>query len=345
MRVLARFTCTCFFVCVAAISCSQDNENATPKNSTAQPLVVYSSLPEEVVRAVTEAYTATSGVPINYMLDSGQTLIEKLVAKEHRPGADLLLIPDTGRLTMAVDSDVLRPTHSAKLQRSVPEKFRDPDHYWYGLSAQAVTVVYDKRTVEPSNLAGYAALGDEIWAGQLCLLSSKRPSSRTLVAHLIDELGEREAEVVVRRWRMNAVVPVFPTGRSLIAAIEEGRCQIAFVGSDDVARSIIEGDAPHVAHHWPSINQGGAQLNLIGAGVTRHAGNPENAVRFLEWLAAEPGQQVLNQNSLGYPSNQAVKPTPDLDDLSGFDASAVDPARLGYLHQDASDLLERARYR
>jgi len=345
MRALKPIACACFFACLAGISCSRDNESTTQDVSAVQPLVVYSSLPEEVVRAVTEAYTATSGVPIHYMLDSEQTLIQKLVTKEHRPGADMLLIPDAGYLVMAVDSDILRPTNLATLQRSVPAKFRDPDHYWYGLSAQAVTVVYDTRFVDPSSLAGYAALGDDKWAGQLCLLSSTKPSSRTLVAYLIDELGEREAEVVVRRWRENVVAPVFPTGRSLIAAIEEGRCQLAFVGSDDVARSIIEGYAPHVAHHWPSIDDGGTQLNLIGAGVTRHAASPANAVAFLEWLAAESGQGILNQSSLGFPGNPAVKPSPSLDTLTGFDASVVDSARLGYLHQEASDLLERARYR
>lgn len=345
MRALDRFACACFLVCIAGISCSRNNDSATPGISAVQPLVVYSSLPEEVVRAVTEAYTATSGVPINYMLGSGPTLIQKLVAKEHRPGADMLLIRDAGHLAMAVDEDVLRPTNSEKLRKNIAAKLRDPDHYWFGLSFQAVTIVYDRRTVDPSKLAGYAALGDEIWAGQLCLLNSTRPSSRTLVAHLIDELGERDAEVVVRRWLMNVVAPVFSTGRSLIAAIEEGRCQLAFVGSDAVARSVIEGYAPHVAHHWPSINDGGAQLNLIGAGVTRHAGNPANAVQFLEWLAEESGQRILQQNSLGFPGNQAVSPPPSLESLLGFDASTVDSARLAYLHQDASLLLERVRYR
>jgi len=337
--------CVCIIACLATTSCDRDEQSEKRYVAPIQPLVVYSSLPDEVVRSVTDAYTSVSGTRVNYMLDDEVTLIDKLVRKEHRPGADILLISDTGYLAYAVESNVLRPTNSQDLQRNVPENMRDPDHYWFALSAHAVTIVYDERVVNPGNLIDYTGLSDEMWAGQLCMLSASRPSSRTLVAFLIAELGEKDAEIVVRRWMSNLAEPVFSTGRDLLLAVEEGLCQVAFVASDDVVKSQIEGTAEHVAIYWPSIERGGSQLNLLGVGVTRHAGSPGRAVEFLEWLTTEAGQRALHQSRHGFPINKEVQPSAPLDTWVDLDASSAEPARLGYLHQDASLLAERARYR
>ena len=182
MRANFHSACVCIIACLAASSCDRDELSEKRNVAPIQALVVYSSLPDEIVRSVTDAYTAVSGTRVNYMLDDEATLIDKLVRKVHRPGADLLLIPDTGYLAYAVESDVLRPTNSQALQQNVPENMRDPDHYWFGLSAHAVTIVYDKRVVNPAKLVDYAGLSDEMWAGQLCMLNSSRTSSRTLVA-------------------------------------------------------------------------------------------------------------------------------------------------------------------
>ncbi len=337
--------CVCIIACLAASACDPGEQSEKRKVAPTQPLVVYSSLPDEIVRSVTDAYTAVSGTRVNYMLDDEATLIGKLERKEHRPGADILLIPGTGYLAYAVESDVLRPTNSQDLRQNVPENMRDPDHYWFGLSAHAVTIVYDERVVDPANLVNYSGLSDEMWVGQLCLLTSSRTSSRTLVAFLIAELGEKDAEIVVRRWMNNLAEPVFSTARDLLLAVEEGLCQVAFVASDDVVKSQIEGTAQHVAIYWPSMDSGGSQLNLLGGGVTRHAGSPARAVEFLEWLATEEGQRSLHQSSHGFPVNEALKSSAALDTWVESDASLAEPARLGYLHEEASLLVERARYR
>jgi len=344
MRAIFRSACVCILACLAASSCGRGEQSEKRNVAPTQPLVVYSSLPDEILRSVADTYSALSGTRVNYMLDDEATLIDKLGRKEHRPGADILLIPGTGYLAYAVESDVLRPTNSQDLQQDVPENMRDADHYWFGLSAHAVTIVYDERVVNPANLVDYAGLSDEIWAGQLCMLTSSRTSSRTLVAFLIAELGEKDAEIVVRRWMNNLAEPVFSTGRDLLLAVEEGLCQVAFVASDDVVKSQIEGTAQHVAIYWPSTDSGGSQLNLLGGGVARHAGSPARAVEFLEWLATEEGQRSLHKSGHGFPVNEAVKPSAPLDIWVDFDASLAEPARLGYVHEEASQLVERARY-
>jgi len=339
LRSTINFCIWLLIACLAVMSCSKDKAASDPRSSTVQPLILYSSLPEERVRAVTAAYTESSGVAMHYMLDSAPGLIEKLVTKAHRPTADVLLIADAGQLAAAADADVLRPIRAESLQTSIPVALRDPDNYWFGLSVRAVTMVYDSRSVDPVRLGSYASLADEEWLGRICLLSSTAESSHTLVASLIADLGNRDAELVVRQWRKNLARPVFSNGRDLLLAVEAGHCEVGIVASDAIAEFAADQHTGLVAMHWPSADDGGALLNLTGAGVTRHASNPQQAVAFLEWLATEDGQRVLGASGRDYPVNPRVEPAIPID------TSPIESARLGYLLPDVLSLVERARYR
>jgi len=141
--------------CVAVTSCGKNETTSAP----ASPLILYSSLPEARVQAITSAYTESSGVAIQYMLDSPSVLIEKIETKAHRPMADVLLIADAGELVAAVEADVFRPTRAAGIRQDIPAALRDPDGYWFGLVTRAIAIVYDARAVDPSKLGSYASLG------------------------------------------------------------------------------------------------------------------------------------------------------------------------------------------
>ncbi|NOX70403.1 MAG: extracellular solute-binding protein [Gammaproteobacteria bacterium] len=326
-------------------SCGKNEATSVPASATTPPLILYSSLPETRVRAITMAYAESSGVAIEYMLDSQSVLIEKIVTKAHRPTADVLLISDVGELVAAVESDAFRPARTENIRKNIPAALRDPDDYWFGLATRAIAIVYDARSVDPETLTGYAALADEAWSERLCLLSSTAESSRTLVAFLMTVRGDREAELVVRRWRQNLARPVFSNGSDLLLAIESGDCEVGIVGSEAIAGLLSEQRAGHVALHWPSAADGGVLLNLTGAGVTRHAASPTKAVAFLEWLASTPGQQVLVDSAREYPANPRIEFAAPFDAWTEFDVSPVESVRLGYRLPEVARLVERARYR
>ncbi len=319
-------------------SCSRDDASPELRSAAIQPLILYSSLPEDRIRAVTAAYTEVSGVVMHYMLDTESVLIDKLVRKAHRPTADVLLISDVGQLVAAVEADVLRPTGAASIKQHIPTILRDPDDYWFGISARAVTIVYDRKSVNPAMLSGYAALGDEDWYGQVCMLSSATESSRTLVASLIADLGEFDAELAVRGLQKNLADPVFANGRDLLLALEAGRCQVGIVDSNAAAEFLAENLMTNISLHWPSASDGGVVLSLTGAGVTRHAANSHEAVAFLEWLTTPEGQRILISTGQDFPANP-------LERWAEFDTSPIETVRLGYLLPDALLLIERAGYR
>lgn len=323
-------------------SCGQES---APPDTGQERLILYTSLAEDRAIAIVRAYPEATGVVINHMLESDDVLIEKMVAKEHYPGADVLLISGAGALASAVDSDVLRPIRSETLEHDLAAHFRDPDGYWFAIGARAELIVFDRRVVDAAEVSGYAALGDPRWAGRLCLQRGSVARSRSLVAALIAALGERDAELAVRGWRANLATSVFDEQPDLLAAIEGGDCAIGIAGSDEVARFVADGAAENLGYIFPDSGAGGTQLDLTAAGVSRHANDPDGAARFIEWLVSPEGQRILRDADFDLAVDGATSPRSPLYGWSDFDVSPMGASRTGYLQPEAIRLMERARYR
>ncbi|MDH4108528.1 MAG: extracellular solute-binding protein [Gammaproteobacteria bacterium] len=313
----------------------------------ASALVLYSSLAETETRALSEAYTAATGTPVNYMLDAADVLIDKMAARAHRPEADLLLVAGTRPLGRAVDEDVLRPAPAGTAFDAIPPGLRDGERYWIGLAADSLAIVYRPARVGQANIDSYAALGGDTLRGQLCLPGSEAESSRSLVAALLAGLGSRDAEFAVRGWMTNLARPPLAGDRELLQALESGACGIAVVGSAALARHLDANPGSTLIVSWPGDAVVGPQLHLLAAGISRHANDPGAAADMLEWLAGPEGQRVLAE--LGpYQTARPASRTPDMLERHGLDkppgpGPAV-PSASALGAADVVRLLERSRY-
>ncbi|MEX0976267.1 MAG: extracellular solute-binding protein [Woeseia sp.] len=337
---------TCLGVLAGLTACG--GEGTAPGSEDAQPpqtVVVYSARAEQLIKPIFDAYTAETGVPIQYTTDSEQPLIQKLIAEGQTTPADLLLTVDAGNLWYAAEQGALRPTYSDVLEANIPAHLRDPDNQWFGLSVRARTIVYDTRSVDPDELTDYAGLADEKWRGKLCLRTSEKVYNQSLVAMLIAELGEQTAERIVRGWVANLATDVFSNDTQLIEAIAAGQCAVGVVNTYYFGR--LQKDNPEIpiGVFWPSAETGGVHVNVSGAGVTRHADNADGAQALLTWMSSATAQNLFGGENMEYPANQAVAPHPLVAAWGPFDASPMNVAQAGIYQADAVRLMDRAGYR
>jgi len=343
-----RFAATALFSLLTGLLALAGCSNSdTPEGSTpaSKPVVVYSSRAEQLIKPIFDRYTAETGVAIDYVTDSEQPLIQKLKAEGATTSADLLLTVDAGNLWYAAEQGVLRPSYSETLAANIPANLRDPDSLWFAMSVRARTIVYDKRKIDPSELTGYADLADKKWQGKLCLRTSTKVYNQSLVASLIWKLGEPATEVIVRGWVGNLATDVFSNDTKLIQAIEAGQCQVGIVNTYYLGRLLNESPDLPVAIFWPGKETGGVHVNISGAGVTRHARNPEGALALLEWMSGEQAQALLGGDNFEYPANPAIAPHPLVAAWGQFSASPMNVAQAGVFQADAVKLMDRASYK
>ena len=294
------------------------------------------------MRAVLDAYTEETGINVLLTTESGRALIDRLGAEKHRRTADLVLTDSIGHLWRAVDNDILRPSTSQTLETNIPESLRDPENLWFALLVFGRIIAYDKRQTDPDELTGYSALGDDRWRGKLCLSSATDVDIQSHIAMMIGDYGERSAELTVRDWIANLAIPVVADDPQLLQAIGNGQCGAGIVNSDDLARFTRDYPDTSVAGFWPRASSGGAYINIVGAAVTRHAGNPLGARQLLEWLSSEKGQRQLAGRDLEYPASQNVPADEVLGDWGELQINPISLAGSGYHHEEAVKLMERA---
>jgi iron(III) transport system substrate-binding protein len=326
-------------------ACSQTHDERNETDDKVEYVVVYTSMDQSRTAPVFQAFTAESGVRIQQVSADNDRLLELIPDKTHKPAADLFMADGVAALWRAADKDLFRPTYSADLDAAIPADLRDPDARWAGLALRAkALIVHSPSVAGDAYPVAYESLAEPQWRGRVCLSSSSQAENIALIALLIERHGTRDAELIVRRLVANLALPVFDAAQSMITAFESGRCGAGIAGLDAVIGEGSDIASAQIRVVTPLASGGGTLVDIIGAGVTRHAANPEGARRLLFWLASPAGQSVLSEHCSSLPVNASVAAPRQLRVWSSLDRAGISVFRLGVLNQDAIDLAERAHY-
>lgn len=308
-----------------------------------ETVVVFTTVGQSVVTPLFDIYAERTGTRIVTIHGD----LASLADGDHvtqRPEPDLFIAGSLLDLTRAVARNVLRPTRSEVISRRIAANLRDPEHFWTALSWRVRAVAYNTRLVSATELAsvsGYVSLADEGWRSRLCLASSTLAANTSLIARLIDDLGVHEAEMLVRRWRANLVVPVFADDVALLQAIAAGQCAAGIADSGVIARFMRDQPGADIAvHRFPA--NASTHVEASGGGVTRHARNSQGAALLLEWLTSAEVNSRFAAARFEFPANPQASPGAVL--WPGFEAGPSSLAKLGFLMEDAIDLAARAHY-
>ena len=318
---------------------------AGPARATEPALVVYSARKYQLVEQLFAEYGKLRGIALKFVTDDGAPLVQRLQAEGRNSPADVLVTVDAGDLWRASAAGLLAPVRSAALESAIPAHLRDPAGRWFGLAVRARTIAYSTERVPVQALSTYAALGDARWKGRLCLRSGKHVYNQSLVAVMIAEQGEETTERVVRSWVANLAAEPFASDTLLLNAIAAGQCDVGIVNSYYLGRLQSEKPEIPVQLLWADQQAGGTHVNISGAGVTRHAKNRTEAIRFLEWLATPAIQARFAAANFEYPANPAVEPLPVVAAWGKFRQKLVNVGRVGELQPAAVRLMDRAGWR
>jgi len=310
----------------------------------ASEVVVYSARTEPLIKPLFDEYAKNAGVKIKFITAEAGPLLQKLKAEGKNTPADLLITVDAGNLWQAKQKGLLQAVESKTLADNIPEHLRDPDKQWFGLSIRARTLVYNSNKLKPEHLSSYEDLADPKWKGKLCLRTAKKVYNQSLVAMLIAEKGETEAEKIVRGWVANLGAPVFSNDVQVMEAIVAGQCDVGMVNTYYYGRLMKKKPELPLKLFWPNQDGSGVHVNVSGAGLVKHAKHPKEAIALLEWLSSGKAQEVIAGSNLEYPANPSVKPDPTVAAWGTFTQNTLNVGQAGQLQAAAIRLMDRAGY-
>jgi len=319
--------------------------------ANANEVNVYSARKGALIKPLFDTFTEQTGIRVNLVTGKADALIKRLELEGEQSPADMLLTVDAGRLYRAKEKGLLQAISSEKLNRAIPENYRDPEGYWYGISLRGRVIVYSKANIKPDMLSTYEDLADPRWKKQICVRSSSNIYNQSLVSAMIAHHGEAETGKWIAGLVNNFARNPKGGDRDQIKAVSAGQCKLALVNTYYLAgmlNSKIDSEveaANNVALFWPNNNQRGVHINISGAGVSRSAKNKASAIKLMEYLLSEPAQQWYARTNHEFPVLAGVIGSETLQSWGALKADDLNLEVLGKNNQTAVKIMDKAGWK
>ncbi len=327
---------------------------ASPLVSHSQEKVLnlYSSRHYETDEALYSNFTRQTGIRINRIEGGEDALIERVRNEGDKSPADVLITVDAGRLWRAEQLGLFQPVKSKVLDARLPAAYRHPDGLWFGFSARARIIAYNKERVKPGEIARYEDLADPKWKGRICIRSASHVYNLSLMSSLVNYLGEAKTEEWARAVAANLARTPKGGDTDQLKGAAAGECDLAVSNTYYYVRLLKsqKPDEKAVAEKigviLPNQADRGTHVNVSGAGVMKHAPNRGAAVLFLEYLASDSAQNYFANGNNEWPVVPSVKPdNAALASLGKFKTDSLNLGAVGKNQPTAQKIADRSGFK
>lgn len=325
-----------------------------PGASLAQEKVVnlYSSRHYETDEALYANFTRKTGIKINRIEGGEDPLIERIRNEGDKSPADVLITVDAGRLWRAEQMGLFQPVKSKVLESRIPASYRHPDGLWFGFSARARIIAYNKAEVKPGEIATYEDLANPKWKGRICTRSAGHVYNLSLISSLVNHNGEAKTEQWAKAVAANLARTPKGGDTDQLRAVAAGECDLAISNSYYYVRLLRskkpadKAVADKIGVLMPNQKGRGTHVNVSGAGVVKHAPHREAAVLFLEYLASEEAQNYFANGNNEWPVVPSVKTNNTaLATFGKFKIDSLNLARIGKSQPTAQKIADRSGFK
>lgn len=315
-------------------------------------LNLYSSRHYQTDDALYANFTKLTGLRINRIEAGEDPLIERLKNEGASSPADVLVTVDAGRLWRAEQAGLFQPVQSRLLESRLPAHLRVPSNHWFGFSARARVIVYNKSSVNPADVQNYEDLASPKLKGKMCTRSGSHVYNLSLMSALIEHWGEAKAEEWARGVVGNFARAPKGGDTDQIKAVAAGECGVALANTYYYVR-LMKSDKPEdrkameqLGLIWPNQKSFGTHINISGAGVLKAAPHRDAAVKFLEYLASDEAQRYFADGNNEWPAVPGVKlENRELTSLGKFKMDNLNISALGKNQPVAQRIFDRVGFK
>jgi iron(III) transport system substrate-binding protein len=319
-------------------------------------LNIYSARHYQTDEALYANFTKATGIRINRVDADDAGILARLKSEGSASPADVILLVDAARLWRAEVDGQFQHIKSPTLESRIPATLRGKDDgqgsAWFGFSARARVVVYNKGNVKRDDVDTYEELADAKNKGKLCTRSGSHPYNLSLFGSMLEHLGPAKTESWLQGMVGNMARAPKGGDTDQIKAVASGECQIALTNSYYLARLMRSGKPEDRAVIekidvvFPNQQSYGTHINIAGGAVARDAKNRNAAVRFLEYLAADEAQRYFADGNNEWPAVRSVKVSnPALEAFGTFKTEAIPVSIVGMNQVKVQQMLDRVGYK
>jgi iron(III) transport system substrate-binding protein len=310
---------------------------------------IYSYRQPYLIDPLLKEFTQETGIKVNVIF-AEKGLIERIQAEGRNSPADVLLTVDVGNLTQATDAGIAQPIHSPALDAAIPPAYRAADDEWIGLTRRARVVYASKERVKLDKIT-YEDLADPKWRGKICIRSGQHVYNVALIASMIAHHGEEWTEQWLKGVKANLARKPAGDDRLQVKGVYAGECDIA-IGNTYYMGAMLQNDKEPEQKAWansvnilfPNSDDRGTHVNVSGAVVAKYAPHKDNAIKLIEFLASDKGQEMYAEVNNEYPVKAGVPWSPLVKSWGDFKPDPISLNEIAALRKTASELVDKVGF-
>ena len=260
-------------------------------------------------------FTEKTGIKVNVVSGKDKALQKRIIEEGPASKADIYITADAGRLGAFDAKGMFQNSMTSVIKEAVPKNFRSPN--WTGIAKRARIMYYSPERVNANELNGmtYEGLADPKWKGRIVIRKSNNIYNQSLVASLVKNNGKKSTCEWSKGVVANMARDSKGNDRAQILAVAAGEADLAVANTYYLALMLSgqkgaeqQAAAKKVLPFFPNQGDRGTHMNISGGGVLKHAPNPENAKKLLEFLLTKEAQEHIVNNTFEYPMIEGVEP-------------------------------------
>jgi len=310
---------------------------------------VYSYRQPYLIEPLLKEFTDETGIKVNVIF-AEKGLIERIQAEGRNSPADVLLTVDIGNLTQAKTAGIAQPVQSEALDAAVPQAYRAKDDEWIGLTRRARVIYASKDRVKQDTIT-YEELADPKWRGKICTRSGQHPYNIALIASMIAAHGEEWTEEWLKGVKANLARKPAGNDRLQVKGVYAGECDLALGNTYYMGAMLNDEKEPEQKAWAESVNilfpnsaDRGTHINVSGAVLAKHAPHKANAIKLVEFLASDKGQEMYAEVNYEYPVKEGVPASELVQSWSTFKADPISLEEIAGLRKTASELVDKVGF-
>ena len=268
-------------------------------------VVVYSSVDEVNAKKILDAFTADTGIKVNFVFLSTGPALTRIEAEQQNPQADVWMGAPAENHMNAKDKGLSIPYKGGNFNNLQPA-FRDPDGNWrsFYMNPMAFAVNTEQlRRINAPKPASWQDLLNPVYKGLIQMPSPQSSGTAyNMVASLVVLWGEEKAYDFMKA--LNPSIQTYTSsGTGPAQGVSTGTCAIGIQFTPAFFEGIDKGFPLEVV--YPSE---GVWFENPAVSILKGAKNLEAAQALVDWLISPKGQSTLTDTTtFFYPITAGVK--------------------------------------
>jgi iron(III) transport system substrate-binding protein len=321
---------------------------SSASSAIAEEVNIYTTREPGLIEPLLEVFTKETGIKVNTLFVK-DGLPERVAAEGESSPADILMAVDIGNMVDLVDAGVTQPIKSEVLEAAIPAQLRDTNGNWFAMSMRA-RVLYVAKDLDIKTFT-YEQLADPQYKGKLCIRSGQHPYNTALFAAYLAKHGEAKTEEFLTALKANLARKAGGGDRDVAKDILGGICDLGPANSYYVGlmrsgsggpEQVEWGNAINVV--LPTFEGGGTHVNISGAAIAKHSPNKDAALKLLEFLVSDEGQELYAHANFEYPVKPGVAPDKIIADLGPLNVDSLHLDEIAKYRKQASELVDKVGF-